>query len=1255
MNPIDAAEAELQQELREMFIVDTQQNLDAYFDPLQRLNPQSWVADIQQLYRAIHTIKGGAVTVSADAMLQVAIVLEDLLSDLRYLEVAPDLADGELAQILLEAGELLSSSIDITETGDVAIAQVQPTVKRLVDLRDRVKQLYLSDWSELKQVHQEFAEQGFELVILDLEMALDKLPEQGVVPATAIDAAQATISQLTQIGVDIELAADWTNLMDDCRSLIDRPDCQLWTTVWFKYFQLLKACVKNSGNILATDSVLVAKLSLSVRSSPMAAPVITSNLHPTSNLADSLDLFFGDDEEDNAAPVMTTGPQPTVNLADSLDLFFCDEEADPQDDEFAPLDLSFSADAAGQPLRDRADENLVEMLDDFFLTEEVDAIELNEPLAAPAFSAATAVTELDRESLTDDLTWHVATDRAASDEFASASDLGFDPLTQSPIDCDLDTLTQSMLSLEDISGNLATSDLDFDTFAQSELDLVAQIEQPTALDPELDTFAQSTFEIADFDRDLSDIFVVLNERLDEASLASSDLSSIVDRPQIVAPVEPDRIESIDSLPDLLDDFFNESEDLSMNFQSEAIELDDRSITPTESIDELDIFATYKEVDAPNLAIDPAQVENAIVSTPSVPTIPAVATTPDLVAPVKRSIQIPVPLERLDKSAQHVVETLLTARAVTSISDRLQLQLNQLTSLTRENSQFVTRLRQLQDDYALMRNLSDEQQDTGNNVTLERYRQGYSTIVRLLENILRLSELGQEIESSTYQSAIRMDALDRSIVQLKDGIEASRLVPFRNLTLRSKAILRDLTNRYGKPAELIVENEHIEIDAGIVQQLEPALLHLLRNAYDHGLESPAQRLAAGKPERGQIKISLQQRGNLYFLTIADDGGGIDADRIHNLAKSKGFSLDRTGTNAELLAVLCQAGFSSSSAISEVSGRGVGMDVVVAQIASIGGRLTLETNPGRGTKFAIEVPAPQLLIPCVLFQVGDRTIALPTDNVLETTLLSSVSIESSTTEIGRCNWKIASDLRGEIPGFDLHQYWQPGHILAARMLPDTAVGIRTRQAPDTPEIWAIADDLIGQAKLLINPLPSPLIAPVGLLGVSLQPDGRLISILDPIALSAAISSTAANPDRGSIELDAPEPSFAVAKPSAPTILIVDDAAMIRRRFESSLTTYGFITHTCNDGLEALNWLQSNPTPDLLITDVEMPNMDGFTLIDRVRQAKMELPILVVSSRASEEWGKEARRLGATDYLNKGFATSEMIQKVNSLLGLLVETQS
>jgi chemotaxis protein histidine kinase CheA len=601
----------------------------------------------------------------------------------------------------------------------------------------------------------------------------------------------------------------------------------------------------------------------------------------------------------------------------------------------------------------------------------------------------------------------------------------------------------------------------------------------------------------------------------------------------------------------------------------------------------------------------------------------------------------VPLERLDKSAQQVVDTLLTARAVMNVSTQLQAQLNQLTNLTQESSQFVAKLRQLQDDYALMRNLSDEQ-DTGNNVTLERYRQGYGTINRLLENMLRMSELGQEIETASYQSSTRLDALDRSILRLKDGIETSRLVPFRNMTLRARAILRDLTNRYGKPAELIVVNEQIELDAGIVQQLEPVLLHLLRNAYDHGLEPVEQRLKAGKPAQGMIHLSLNRWGNLYRLTIEDDGGGIDRDRIAQIAKSKGFNLDRTSTSGELLAVLCQPGFSSSNTVSEVSGRGVGMDVVTAQIASINGKLSLETAIGHGTKFTIEVPAPQLLVPCVLFQVGDRIIALPTDEILETSLIGSMFAEPLDEDLGLCTWTLSTG-QGRAAAFDLANYWQPSQ----RLLPDTAICIRTRQANDNAEIWSIADDLLGQAELLITPLPSPLIAPVGLLGVSLQPDGRLISILDPIALTAKIA-TATN---DSSDYNLGTLTVEQAKSSAPTILIVDDAALMRRRFEASLNTHGFVTYTCNDGVEALNWLQSNPKPDLMITDVEMPNMDGFTLIDRCRQAKIEIPILVVSSRLSEEWGKEARRLGANDYLNKGFSTPELLQKVDQLLGLVV----
>ena len=183
----------------------------------------------------------------------------------------------------------------------------------------------------------------------------------------------------------------------------------------------------------------------------------------------------------------------------------------------------------------------------------------------------------------------------------------------------------------------------------------------------------------------------------------------------------------------------------------------------------------------------------------------------------------------------------------------------------------------------------------------------------------MSELGAELEGTTQQTVGSLGQLNRNISQLKDGIETSRLVPFSNLTLRARAILRDLTNRYGKPAVLNIKGEQVELDAGVMQQLEPALLHLLRNAYDHGIESMDERLSQGKPVEATIQITLERRGNLYRLLLQDDGRGIDGQKVSRIAQEQGFALTQTQTSADLIAVLCQPGFSSRSTVSEVSGQ------------------------------------------------------------------------------------------------------------------------------------------------------------------------------------------------------------------------------------------------------------------------------------------------------------------------------------------------
>jgi chemotaxis protein histidine kinase CheA len=1233
MTPDNSAEAQLQQELREMFLIDTQQQLETYFDIIQRLTLESWIADIQSIYRAIHTIKGGAVTVDANSMLHAAMVLEDLLSDLRYLEVAPPLSDGKLSQILLEAGELLASCLEISDPGSIDGDRVQLTIQRLQILHAQVKEQYLPDWDEMKQVHQEFAEQGFDLVVLDLEMELANLPAGGAVPINIIQTAQATIAQLTQIGTEIELAADWTVLIHRCEGLISNPDSQLWRAVWLPYFEVLKACVKNSGELIPADIDRLDAIESAIKIAPIAE-ILPVEIEEELGLPDLFDSFFDEDllsgdeltleltASDDATLDRTIPPvaeiipveiEEELGLSDDLFGSFFDEDLlsgdeltleltasddDTLDRTITPIAEISPVEATGS-LPENSD--LASLFDDSFLDEDLLTVgtieEFTEDESAANSTESPSLVDSENRDLPDLL------DNFFDDEIFSIEKTSIETIEPDP---------ETLPVIEHAAVEIATVDDRMD-FSLAPASAPENVDLAIFLD---DLFVDEDLEIEsvgveeELITDSGSLLTVIQENQD-LDLDSSILSG-----------------EIDALASFVDEDFDDFNELA-------------------NLDELALISLI-ENDSTTVLEPTAETSKSIsVTAPEQLSPSPVATT---LVEAKRGISIPVPLERLDRSAQQVVDTLLTARAVMNVSSNLNAQLSQLSLLTQESSHFVAKLRQLQDNYAVLRNLSDDQ-DSTNNVTTERYRQGYTTIVRLVENMLRMSELGQEIETATYQNNHHLVDLDRSILRLKDGIETSRLVPFRNLTLRAKAILRDLTNRYGKPAELIVQNEQVELDAGIVQQLEPALLHLLRNAYDHGVETTEKRLAAGKPERGMILVSLNRRGNLYRLEVEDDGGGIDANIIYQIAKSKGFPIVNTITkpekltNSELLAILCQPGFSSSSSVSEVSGRGVGMDVVVAQIATIGGKLILETSVGHGTKFTIEVPAPQLLVPCVLFQVGERTVAFPTEEVLETALLSSLAARmSADDQVGMCAWTLTTSPGNEVSGFDLANYWHFAH----RSLPDTAICIRTRQGNDGAEIWSIADDLLEQAELLINPLPSPLIAPVGLLGVSLQSDGRLISILDPIALTARLAaSNDSDREYGSS-------TFAIeqSKPSAPTILIVDDAALMRRRFEASLNTCGFITYTCNDGLEALNWLQSNPRPDLMITDVEMPNMDGFTLIDRARQAQIDIPILVVSSRSSEEWGKEARRLGANDYLNKGFGTAELLQKVNALLGLLVE---
>jgi chemotaxis protein histidine kinase CheA/CheY-like chemotaxis protein len=990
----DLAEAQLQQELRQMFDVDTQMYLQSYIELVQQLKPQSWTSDIQEMYRAIHTIKGGAVTVAADAILHVATALEDLLSDLRYLDLAPPLVDGQLGQMLLEAGELLASSIEVKATGQIALAAVQPSVRRLEALRSQIQQLYLPEWDEQQQLHQEFAEQGFDLVVLDLEMALEQLPASGEVSPAILEIAKRTAQQLEQIGQDIQLAEGWQQLLHRTQEFWQRSEADFWHSQLPVYLRTLKECVKHGGKL-------------------------------------------------GSLPESTTVEEQKVPRAE--------EQGTPG----VEKNLLLSATHGLQPA----------------------------PEAEPIF---------------DDL----------------------------DLDLDLEAL-------------------------------------------------------------------------------------------------------------------------------EALEAINESLLATESPEDL----TGSEADSPELWVDP---EMTIVEGVDLPSpVAASPKNPPTSESQESEVQIPVPLGRLDQTSESLIETLLAGRASQSFSGELQSQLTKLVALTKESVKYITRLRQIQDDYALLDSFNSKIPEFSNSPMVERYRQGYVTINRLLETSLRLSELGAEAEKTALHTVESLQRLDRNILKLQSTVEESRLLPFKNLSFRARAIIRDLSNRYNKPARLVVQGENIELDAGTASKLEPALLHLLRNAYDHGLESCAERFALGKPEIGTITLSLKRRGNSYLLEIGDDGRGIDAAKIHQKAVRRGLPLTSTTTSAELLAVLSQPGFSSKEVVSEISGRGVGMDVVTNRIADLGGRMSLDSVLGQGTTFHLQFPVPHLLVSCVLLKVGDRSLAIPAEDISTTDLLSNLKAIPADESNSLCAWTIEREGRS-LPGLDLSNYWYSDP--RSNPLSETAICVKVRAWNTQQEMWFLADELLGQTELLIESLPSPLVAPVGLMGLSLQPDGSSIPVLEATTLAeyllASPTDSSVAPEIPIATAAVPEiyeslPNWEEVEADAPaqltqTILVVDDAALMRRRLESSLNTYGYVTHTCADGQEAWNWLQNHSLPSLMLTDIEMPVMDGFTLIDRCRQAGIGIPILVISSRIAEEWSKEARRLGATDYLTKGFSTADLLVKVNSLLG-------
>jgi chemotaxis protein histidine kinase CheA len=1108
----------LQTELRQLFAVDIQTYLQTYISTAQQLNPTSWKEDINSIYRAVHTIKGSSATVGFMAVQQVAAVLEDLLSDLRYLDPAPELSDGGLVGILMEAGELLIASVEMDQEASPSTA-----VERIKELRQQVQRQYLPDWSEMLMVQQEFAEQGFDLVTLDLDMALDQLPESGTVPPETVEIARQAIAELREIGTEMQMAEGWTKLLDQSADLLNQPQAELWQKQWRPYLKELKASAKRGGKLLP------------VQTAP-AKEAVPQELRQ---------LFNIDTEQDVQTYVSTVQRLSAETWQKDITQLYRSIHT------IKGNAATVGADAMRQ---------IAAVLED--LLSDLRYLETAPPLA----------------------------DGRLQQILTEAGELLIGGL-QLPDHEQPTTITDRIVSLHHTVKEVYLSEWNeqrqlWQEFATQGFDLVV-LDLEMALEQLPETGAVPATAIATAEATLNQLAEIGAEM----------------------NFSPKWAELIQQGRELC---------------QQPLEVWRKQWTPY-----LQMLKSAAKVGGA-IASPPAKtgetLEQEFARVSKIPPKPKPAeTAPD--------IQIPVPLERLDRSSQYLIETLMTTRAAQGFYQAVQNNLLPLVSLAQDSVQYITQLREVQDDYALT-----DAAATRSGLQLEGYRKGYTAINRLLEISLRLIELGSETGEFARRTTESLQKLDTSLRNLQQTIEESRLVPFESLSFRARGILRDLTTRMGKPAQMYVSGEKIEMDAGTLRNLEPVLLHMIRNSYDHGLESKEEREKLGKPAHGRIDLILMRRGNSFILQIKDDGKGIDPAKIASVAQSKGLPLTDTSTPQKLLAVICQPGFTSAKAVTDVSGRGVGMDVVASQVAAMGGHIELDTVLGKGTTFTIQIPVPQMLVRCMLLQAGDFQFAVPTSEIFTTLLLGDLLWQAVR---GKPYGLEIEEDTGKMPAVDLYQYWQ-GDMTPRAHLP-TSIAVRSKLPEATAGVWLIADALVGQSDLVVNSIPYPLTPPIGLVGVSLMPNGKLIPVIDTISLTEALITK----KKTDIQAIAELAGDTKRTRASCQILVVDDAALMRRRIEGSLTAQGYEVRTCSDGLEAFEWMQANEPPLLLITDIEMPRMDGLTLIDRCRQVGYTMPILVVSSRLAEEWSRETSRLGATDFLTKGFTTPELLNKVAELL--------
>ncbi len=519
---------------------------------------------------------------------------------------------------------------------------------------------------------------------------------------------------------------------------------------------------------------------------------------------------------------------------------------------------------------------------------------------------------------------------------------------------------------------------------------------------------------------------------------------------------------------------------------------------------------------------------------------------------------------------------------------------------------------------------------------------------IMDSVVQLQEVSSDLETALTDTEGTERELGRASRKMQTAIEQARMRMLSEVLGRFPRLLRDLSLTHGKQVELIVRGSSTLVERSVLEVLEDPLLHLIRNAFDHGLETPESRIAQGKSPKGKIEIAAGYRGNQTVITVSDDGNGINFSKLRDRALQMGLSeSDLDGSSeTELLELIFEAGFSTADRVTELSGRGVGMDVVRSNLNVIGGSVRVETESGQGTTFILTVPVSLSIARVLLFESNGLQMAILTSAVEEILLIKDTSI-----------YTVANQEVLDWQGYSVPLLKLGDRLHFSR--PQFQIETENRPIVDEPLMLVVTrnnvpfglqvDRYWGEQEVTIRGLQSPIPMPTGFMGCAILGGGKLVPLVD---IDSLLTWSIA-------DIDAP-PSKTLTLPSERgdrrvTVLVVDDSINVRRFLAMTLEKSGYRVEQAKDGLEAmekLRKLQTLPTSSrvkAVICDIEMPRLDGFGFLVQSRGDDncKNIPVMMLTSRSGAKHRDLAMRLGASAYFAKPFKDNELLQTLSQLV--------